>query len=53
MGRAFTDVRLVSIAYAFEQSGARRHAPATTPALVRGVAPAPTVLAVQSRLSAC
>lgn len=48
MGRAFTDVRLVSIAYAFEQSGARRHAPATTPALVRGVAPAPTVMAVQA-----
>lgn len=48
MGRAFTDVRLVSIAYAFEQSGARRHAPATTPALVRGVAPAPTILAVQA-----
>lgn len=39
MGRAFTDVRLVSLAYAFEQSGPRRRAPSTTPALVRGVAP--------------
>jgi hypothetical protein len=39
LGRAFTDVRLVSIAYAFEQSGARRRAPSTTPALVNGRAP--------------
>lgn len=42
MGRAFTDTRLVALAYAFEQSGARRRAPFTTPALVRGAAPAPT-----------
>ena len=55
MGRAFTDVRLVSIAYAFEQSGARRRTPSTTPALVRGAAPlaAPIVLsAVGKRATA-
>lgn len=39
IGRALTDVRLVSLAYAYEQSGPRRRAPSTTPALVRGVAP--------------
>ena len=41
LGKAFTDVRLVSFAYAYEQTGARRLPPSTTPALIRGVAPAP------------
>lgn len=47
MGRAFTDTKLVAYAYAFEQAGARRRAPSTTPALVRGAAPAPTRFAVR------
>jgi amidase len=42
MGRPFSDVRLVALAYAFEQAGARRRAPATAPALVNGHAPRPT-----------
>ena len=55
LGRAFTDTRLVSLAYAFEQAGVRRRAPSTTPALVRGIAPvhAPMVVrAVTPRASA-
>ena len=41
MGRAFADAQLVGYAYAFEQSGARRRPPPTTPALVDGRAPRP------------
>ena len=41
LGRPFSDVRLVSMAYAFEQLGLRRRAPYATPRLVRGRAPAP------------
>jgi len=48
MGRAMSDVRLVAMAFAFEQSGARRRAPSTTPALVRGVAPAATSTVVRA-----
>ena len=46
IGRRFTDTRLVSLAFAFEQSGVRRKAPSTTPALVGSVAPlhAPVVV---------
>ncbi|HYW31264.1 MAG TPA: amidase family protein [Gemmatimonas sp.] len=40
LGRSFSDTRLVSIAYAFEATGARRKAPYTTPALVNGRVPA-------------
>jgi Asp-tRNA(Asn)/Glu-tRNA(Gln) amidotransferase A subunit family amidase len=40
LGKAFSDVRLVQFAYAFEQVAPRRRAPSTTPALVNGVAPA-------------
>jgi Asp-tRNA(Asn)/Glu-tRNA(Gln) amidotransferase A subunit family amidase len=39
LGKGFTDVRLVALAYAYEQTGARRRAPTTTPALVAGRAP--------------
>ena len=39
LGRPFSDVRLVSLAYAFEQLGPRRRAPFSTPALTRGGAP--------------
>lgn len=46
LGKAFTDVRLVAMAYAFEQAGARRVAPHTTPALVRNTAPAPRTVRV-------
>ena len=48
MGRAFTDVRLVAIAYAFEQSGPRRRAPSTTPALVNGAAPVAVPIVVRA-----
>jgi hypothetical protein len=41
MGRPFSDARLVAFAHAFEQAGARRRPPPTTPALVNGKAPAP------------
>jgi Asp-tRNA(Asn)/Glu-tRNA(Gln) amidotransferase A subunit family amidase len=40
LGRAFGDVRLVSIGYAFEQLGPRRRAPFSTPPLVNGKTPA-------------
>ena len=40
LGRAFGDVRLVSLGYAFEQLGPRRRPPFTTPPLVNGRAPA-------------
>ena len=49
MGRPFSDVRLVSLAYAFEQLGPRRRSPFSTPALVSGGAPAPVVFAVLAR----
>ena len=39
LGRAFSDVRLVAIGYAFEQLGPRRRPPYSTPALVGGAAP--------------
>jgi hypothetical protein len=45
LGRAFSDVRLVSLGYAFEQLGPRRRAPYSTPALVNGKAPATLALA--------
>lgn len=41
MGRAFSDAQLVAYGYAFEQAGARRRPPQTTPSLVSGKAPAP------------
>lgn len=47
MGRAFTDTRLVSLAFAFEQAGARRRAPSTTPALMNGRAPVASPVVVQ------
>lgn len=51
MGRAMSDVRLVSMAYAFEQAGPRRLAPSTTPPLVRGVAPVPAPFLVRAATS--
>ncbi|MDQ8165552.1 MAG: hypothetical protein P3A28_07340, partial [Gemmatimonadota bacterium] len=39
MGRPFSDARLVGFAFAFEQAGARRRAPAVAPALVAGASP--------------
>ncbi|MEP6619049.1 MAG: amidase family protein [bacterium] len=46
LGRPFTDARLVSFAYAYEQAGPRRHSPASTPALLHGHAPAPVTFAM-------
>jgi Asp-tRNA(Asn)/Glu-tRNA(Gln) amidotransferase A subunit family amidase len=45
LGRAFSDVRLVSIGYAFEQLGPRRRPPYSTPPLVDGRAPRSVALA--------
>jgi amidase len=52
MGKRFSDVKLVSIAYAFEQAGVRRRVPTTTPALVRGAVPRATVVQVATQSSA-
>ncbi|MBC7894663.1 MAG: amidase [Cytophagaceae bacterium] len=41
MGRPFSDVRLVSVAWGLEQLGRRRRSPSTTPALVAGRSPIP------------
>jgi Asp-tRNA(Asn)/Glu-tRNA(Gln) amidotransferase A subunit family amidase len=41
IGRAHSDVELVGLAYAWEQATGLRRAPATTPPLVDGLAPAP------------
>ena len=49
LGKAFSDVDLVSYAYAFEQAGPRRRPPSTTPALVNGTAPVATPVAVTLR----
>lgn len=49
LGRPFTDVRLVSLGYAFEQLGPRRRAPFSTPALVDGRAPAATAFSTVAR----
>jgi hypothetical protein len=46
LGRPFSDARLVSFAYAFEQMGPRRRPPPTTPVLVNGRAPRPRHIAV-------
>lgn len=46
LGRAFGDVRLVSIGYAFEQLGPRRRAPFSTPPLVNGKGPASIAFSV-------
>ena len=48
LGRPFADDRLVGLAYSFEQAGPRRLAPATTPPLVNGRAPAPAVFDVSA-----
>lgn len=49
LGRRFTDPRLVSLAFALEQAGARRRAPSTTPALVRGAPPPAATVRIVSR----
>jgi hypothetical protein len=49
LGRPFSDVRLVSMGYAFEKLGPRRRAPFTTPALVRGRAPTSTTFSTVVR----
>jgi Asp-tRNA(Asn)/Glu-tRNA(Gln) amidotransferase A subunit family amidase len=43
LGRPFDDVRLLSLAYAFEQATHHRRPPLTTPPLVDGHAPIPIV----------
>jgi Asp-tRNA(Asn)/Glu-tRNA(Gln) amidotransferase A subunit family amidase len=48
MGRPLTDDRLVAIAYAFERALPTRRAPAFTPPLVAGRAPAPRSVRVEA-----
>jgi Asp-tRNA(Asn)/Glu-tRNA(Gln) amidotransferase A subunit family amidase len=52
LGRPFSDVRLVSLAYAFEQLAPRRKAPYATPRLVNGRAPVSEAVATTARLGA-
>jgi Asp-tRNA(Asn)/Glu-tRNA(Gln) amidotransferase A subunit family amidase len=55
LGKGFTDERLVGLAYAYEQTGARRRPPTTTPALVHGAAPvmpARTVVTASAQVQA-
>lgn len=49
LGRPFADAKLVSLAFAFEQLGARRRAPFSTPALVRGKGPVPVLFTSVAR----
>jgi amidase len=49
LGRPFSDVRLVSMAYAFEQLGPRRRAPYATPRLVNGRAPGAATFSTTAR----
>jgi Asp-tRNA(Asn)/Glu-tRNA(Gln) amidotransferase A subunit family amidase len=49
LGRAFGDVRLVSLGYAFEQLGPRRRPPFSTPALVNGRAPVAVAFSTTAR----
>jgi Asp-tRNA(Asn)/Glu-tRNA(Gln) amidotransferase A subunit family amidase len=49
MGKRFSDPRLVSLAYAFEQAGARRRVPTTTPVLVGGHAPGASAMQVTTQ----
>ena len=53
LGKSFSDVKLVQLAYAFEQAAPRRRAPGTTPALVNGAAPkaAPVVVTLRAGAS--
>ncbi len=46
VGRPFDDVRLVQLAYGFEQAGPRRRPPPVAPALVNGRAPEPKTFTV-------
>ena len=48
LGRPWADARLVAFAYAYEQGGRRRRAPASTPPLVNGKAPAPVTFTVSA-----
>jgi hypothetical protein len=49
LGRAFADVHLVALGYAFEQLGPRRRPPFSTPALVDGRGPAPATFSTVAR----
>ena len=51
LGRPFADVRLVSMAYAFEQLGARRKPPYATPRLAGGRAPAARSFSATTRVA--
>ncbi len=52
IGRSFSDVELVGLAYAFEQATHIRRAPAFTPPLVVGLAPAPVTWEVRANAGA-
>lgn len=46
LGRAWTEAKLLAIAFAYEHAAHHRRAPSTTPALVNGRAPAPKTFVV-------
>lgn len=48
LGPAFSDARLVALAFAFEQSGTRRRPPASTPPLNNGRGPDPVSITVSA-----
>jgi Asp-tRNA(Asn)/Glu-tRNA(Gln) amidotransferase A subunit family amidase len=48
LGRAWTEPKLLAIAYAYEQTSHPRRPPASTPPLVNGKAPAPKMFTVAS-----
>jgi hypothetical protein len=49
LGRPLADDRLVAFAYDYEQSTHPRHAPSTTPPLVHGAAPPPSVATIDAK----
>jgi hypothetical protein len=49
LGRPFADATLLALAYDYEQSAHPRRAPSTTPPLVDGAAPSPTVFRTTAR----
>jgi Asp-tRNA(Asn)/Glu-tRNA(Gln) amidotransferase A subunit family amidase len=49
LGRPFADTRIVSLAYALEQSGSRRRSPVTTPALGKGPVPRTVAMTVSAQ----
>ena len=52
LGPAFSDARLVALAFAFEQSGVRRRSPASTPQLISGRGPGSVMISASAAAGA-